>query len=331
MNKRILSGINPSSSKGLHLGNYFGAVKEHVYFQQKGECFYFVANIHSLNTIFDPKAVEQNTMNVFTEFLAFGIDPEKTTFYVESDIPEITYLQTVLNNVVTVAELKRMHAYKDKLREDVSADAIGMGLFSYPVLMAADILLFNADIVPVGEDQAQHVEITREMARTFNNRYGEILKVPELYIKKETARVLGIDGERKMSKSLGNDIPVFADEKEIKRQIMAITTDPARVHPTDPGDPKKNVAFTYLELLGYDSAKLNEMKESYKKGTIGDVEIKNILFDIYMEYFADFRKRKEELLEKKDFIFELRKKGSERARTIAEITLQKVKQAVGLS
>ncbi len=329
--KRILSGINPSSSKGLHLGNYFGAAKAHVEFQEKGECFYFVANLHSLNTVFNPKEVEENTTNIFIEYLAFGIDPEKTTFYVENEIPEITYLQTILNNVVTVGELKRMHAYKDKMQTDISPDAISLGLFSYPVLMAADILAFKADVVPVGEDQAQHVEICREMARTFNNRYGNILKIPELYIKKETARVLGIDGERKMSKSLGNDIPVFADEIMVKKQIMAIKTDPARIHSTDPGDPSKNVAFTYLGLLEYDSNKIHDMKERYTKGTIGDVEIKNILCDVYFQYFADMRKRKEELLKNKDYIMEIRKKGGERARQIASETLTAVKQAVGLS
>ncbi len=328
--KRILSGINPSSSKGLHLGNYLGAVKSHVEFQDKGECFYFIANLHSLNTVFNKQEVMDNTMNIYTEYLAFGIDPEKTTFYVESDIPEIPYLQTILNNVVTVSELKLMHAYKDKMKEEVGHDAISMGLFSYPVLMAADILVFDADIVPVGEDQTQHVEICREMARTFNNRYGDVLKIPELYIKKEAARVMGIDGERKMSKSLGNDIPVFADEKVIRSQIMAITTDPARIHPTDPGDPEKNIAFNYFELLEYDKDKIEEMKERYKKGTIGDVEIKKLLFDVYMEYFADMRARKEELLKNRDYIHELRIKGAQKAQKIAEDVLRKIKRAVGV-
>lgn len=328
--KRILSGINPSSSKGLHLGNYLGAVKSHVEYQNHGECFYFIANLHSLNTVFNEREVMDNTMNIFTEYLAFGIDPEKTTFYVESDIPEIPYLQTILNNVVTVSELKLMHAYKDKMKEDMGHDAISMGLFSYPVLMAADILIFDADVVPVGEDQTQHVEICREMARTFNNRYGDVLKIPELSVKKETARVIGIDGERKMSKSLGNDLPVFADEKTIREQIMSITTDPARIHPTDPGDPSKNVAFTYFELLGFDTNKLEDMKERYKKGTIGDVEIKKTLFDVYMEYFADIRKRKEDLLDNRDYIHELRIQGARKAQQVAETTLRRIKKAVGV-
>lgn len=329
--KRILSGINPSSTKGLHLGNYFGMVRPAVDFQNDGECFYFVANVHSLNTVFDPTEVKNNTLNIYTEFLAFGVDPDKTVFYVESDIPAITYLQTILNNTVTVAELQRMHAYKDKLQEDVSPDALGMGLFSYPVLMAADILAFDADVIPVGEDQAQHVEICREMARTFNNRYGAILKIPELYIKKDVARVKGIDGQRKMSKSLGNDIPIFAREEEIKKQIMSIKTDPARIHPTDPGDPAKNVAFDYLGLLEYGKDKLFEMEERYRKGTVGDVEIKKILYEVFLEYFKDMRAKKVELSKNQDYILELRKKGAEKANKIAEQTLQKVKEVVGLS
>jgi tryptophanyl-tRNA synthetase len=270
-------------------------------------------------------------MNVFMEYLAFGIDPTKTTFYVESDIPEIPYLQTILNNVVTVSELKRMHAYKDKLQSDTSTDTISQGLFSYPVLMAADILMFDADVVPVGEDQAQHVEICREMGRTFNNRYKkELLKIPDVSINKKVARVPGIDGQRKMSKSLGNDLPIFAPEKMIKDQIMNITTDPARIHPTDPGDPDKNVAFTYMDLLDYDNNKLHDMKERYKKGTIGDVEIKKTFFEFFMDYFSEFRKKKEEYLENKDYLQEIRAKGAKKAHDIAALKMDKIKKATGV-
>jgi len=328
--KRALSGITPSSTKGLHLGNYLGMVKPAVDFQNTANCFYFIANTHSLNTVFDPQEVKQNTMNIFTEFLALGIDIQKTVFYVESDIGAIPYLQTILNNVVTVAELKRMHAYKDKLQDEIPPDQIGMGLFSYPVLMTADILLFDTDIVPVGEDQAQHVEIAREMARTFNNRYGDVLKVPELFVKKDVARVPGIFGKKKMSKSLGNDIPIFAPEDEIKKQIMQIKTDPARIHPTDPGDPKKNITFTYFNLLGYDDQKLDDMKQQYHTGTIGDVEIKTTFYNFYLEYFADFRSKKRELGRNKSDIQTLRIEGAKKANAVAEPVLERVKEAVGL-
>lgn len=336
MKKRILSGITPSSAKGLHLGNYLGAVKPHVEFQDKGECFYFIANLHALNNVFDAKEVESNTMNIFAEYLAFGIDPEKTTFYVQSDIPEIPYLQTILNNSVTVSELKRMHAYKDKLQNDVSQDAINFGLFSYPVLMTADILLFEPDIVPVGEDQAQHVEIARDIARTFNKRYGNTIKIPELFVKKDVARVPGIDGKRKMSKSLGNDIPIFGKEEEIKSQIMKLTTDPARIHPEDPGDPSRNVAFTYLKLLDYDKADTGEdpsyaeLHTRYRQGKIGDVEIKKIFYRYFLNYFAEIRRKKEEILKDPEYIKDLRKEGAKKANEFAYTMLEKVKDACGV-
>lgn len=327
---RILSGITPSSTKGLHLGNYVGMVKRAVELQDKGECFIFVANMHSLNTVHNPKEVEENTMNVFLEYLAFGIDPNKSTFYIESDIPEIPYLQTILNNVVTVAELQRMHGYKDKLAQDADESNMSAGLFEYPVLMAADILLFDVDVVPVGEDQTQHVEIAREMARTFNNRYGEVLKVPEVSVQKETARVIGIDGRRKMSKSLGNDIPVFADEKVIYKQIMSITTDPARIRPTDPGDPAKNVCFSYLRLLDYDQKGITDLEERYRVGTVGDVEIKKLVYEVFLRYFTPFRERKAQLLQDIPNVKQIRTLGQAKAGAIATQNIARIRSSCGV-
>lgn len=328
---RILSGINPSSEKGLHIGNYFGAVKRFVELQEKGECFFFVANLHSLNTIFDGKKVSGYTNNVFAEYLALGIDPEKSVFFVESDVPEITYLQTILNNVVTVSELKRMHGYKDKLAKDVDADAISAGLFEYPVLMAADILLFSPDIVPVGDDQTQHVEIAREIARTFNNRYGDILKIPQSSIEKQTARVMGTDGARKMSKSLGNDISIFADEKTVKRQIRSIVTDPARVRPTDPGDPEKNICFSYLRLFKlHTEEQIVELEARYRKGTVGDVEIKNMVEEAFFYVFTPYRARKVELLQNENLLMDMRKTGAEKARSAALTKIEAIKKACGV-
>jgi len=327
---RILSGITPSSPKGLHLGNYLGMVKPAVALQETGECFYFVANLHALNNVFDSNQVKQNTHNIFVEYLAFGVNPETTTFFVESDILGIPYLQTILNNMVTISELKRMHGYKDKFQGDVNPDQIGMGLFSYPVLMAADILLFKPDVIPVGEDQSQHVEIAREMARTFNNRYGDVLKIPELSVQKNVARVPGIFGDRKMSKSLGNDIPIFGTEQEIMKQIMSIKTDPARIHPTDPGNPDKNLTFTYFDLLEYDAQKLEDMKEKYQKGKIGDVEIKSTFLNFFLEYFADFRLKKIQLQKDTEQIQSLRIQGAQKANLIAETVLEEVKRTVGV-
>lgn len=327
---RILSGINPSSTKGLHLGNYVGMVKHAVKLQQEGECFIFVANLHSLNTIYNPKEVAENTTNVFIEYLAFGIDPYKSTFYVESDVSEIPYLQTILNNMVTVSELQRMHGYKDKLVKETDSSTINAGLFEYPVLMAADILVFEADIVPVGEDQTQHVEIAREIGRTFNNRYGKIFKIPELSIHKETSRVIGIDGQRKMSKSLGNDIPIFADEKTVRKQIMSITTDQSRIKPTDPGDPSKNVCFEYLKLIDFDKQQILELETRYRLGTVGDVEIKQLVFDEFMKYFTPYRQRKQEFLQDQDEINNIRIMGAQKARLVASNTLTKIKLACGV-
>lgn len=336
MTDRMLSGITPSSAKGLHLGNFFGAVKPHIEGQENSECFYFVANLHALNTVFNPQEVRENTDNIFIEYLAFGIDPDKTVFFIQSDIPEIPYLQTIFNNVVTVAELKRMHAYKDKLQQDTAHDAISFGLFSYPVLMAADILAFAPHGVPVGEDQAQHVEICREIAQTFNARYGDVLRVPELRIQKDVARIVGIDGKRKMSKSLGNDIPIFAEETVVKEQIMKITTDPARIRPTDPGNPEKNVCFLYLKLLDHDTIKspddpsLHEMMTRYRQGSIGDVAIKKVLFRTFLTYFHPYRQKKAELLKQPKYIEEVRKHGATKARKVAGETLHHVAQAVGV-
>ncbi|PIZ66027.1 tryptophan--tRNA ligase [Candidatus Roizmanbacteria bacterium CG_4_10_14_0_2_um_filter_36_9] len=325
--KRILSGITPSSTKGLHLGNYLGMIKPAIKLQNDGQCYYFVANMHGLNSVYNPEQLRRNAENIFIEYLAFGVDPEKTIFFFESDIPFIPYLQTILNNAVTVSELKRMHAYKDKLVGEQKEDSIGMGLFSYPMLMAADILAFDTEVVPVGEDQAQHVEIAREIARTFNNRYGDILTLPVAQIDKNVARVPGIFGKRKMSKSLGNDLPIFAMEDEIKKQIMNIKTDPARIHPKDPGDPSKNVTFTYLDLLNYDTV---DLKDRYTKGTISDVEIKKILLSFFLEYFNDARTKKVELLKNKEFISKIRFEGAAKANEVANTVLTRVKNAIGI-
>lgn len=327
---RILSGITPSSTKGLHLGNYVAAVKRHVALQNKGECYYFVANLHSLNTVYNPKEVQDNTLNIFTEYLAFGIDPDKSTFYIESDIPEIPYLQTILNNVVTVPELQRMHGYKDKLIKDADESNLSAGLFEYPVLMASDILLFDADVVPVGEDQTQHVEISREMARTFNNRYGDVFKIPELSVEKSYGRIIGIDGQRKMSKSLGNDIPVFADEKTIYKQIMSITTDPARIRPTDPGDPQKNVCFSYLTIMDYDPKHITELKEKYCAGTVRDVEIKKLVYEVFLKYVSSFRERKTQLESQPEYIHQMRIQGADKARKYSVQKLKDVRGACGI-
>ncbi|MBD3280835.1 tryptophan--tRNA ligase [Candidatus Dojkabacteria bacterium] len=329
----LVTGITPSSPKGLHLGNYLGAVKPHVEFQDKvGQGNYFIADYHALNMVFDPEQFKVNVRGTYLDYLALGIDPERenVNFYIESGVPEIAELNIILNNVVTMAELKRMHAYKDKFQKGVSEDSINHGLFNYPVLMAADILIFGADFVPVGEDQKQHVEITRDIAQSFNKKYGEVLTVPDVYIKKEVARVVGIDGEKKMSKSLGNDIPIFGSEEEIRKQIFAIVTDPARIHPDDPGDPAKNPIFSYMKLMDYDESKRKEFEERYKAGTVGDVEIKKAFYEFFLEYFKEARERREKFVADEAGITELIEKNNSGVRAKAQEMMEKVRKAVGV-
>ena len=328
--KRILSGITPSSSKGLHLGNFLGAVKPHIEFQDQGECFYFIADYHALNTVYDAEVFRSNTYETYLDYLALGIDLDKTVFYLESQVPDIFELTEILNNVVTYAQMQKMHAFKDKLANpDADIGTINMGLFNYPILMAADILAFEPDIVPVGEDQAQHVEIARDIAKAFNNRYGDVIKVPELFIKKDVARVPGTDGERKMSKSLGNDLTLFADEQELKKQIMGITTDPNRIKKDDPGDPEKNVIFQYMKLMKYDEIRISELENRYKEGSVGDVEVKMEFYGFFLEYFAESRERRVEIGNDRERISKIIAENSSQARNVADKTMEKVRRAIG--
>lgn len=327
----ILSGITPSSSKGLHLGNYLGAVKPQVEFQSQGQCFYFIADVHALNTVFDAETLRSNVYNTYLDYLALGIDLSKTTFYIESKINSIFELTEYFNNVVTVAQMQRMHAFKDKLQDpNASFESINMGLFTYPILMAADILVFEPDIIPVGEDQSQHVEIARDIAKSFNNTYGQTLKVPELFVTKEAARVPGTDGERKMSKSLGNDLTIFADEKTIKNQVMGIKTDPNRIKKDDPGDPEKNVIFKYFRLMDFDSEKISEYEDRYRKGTIGDVELKNEFYEFYLDYFSDFRKKRSKLAANPNQVQEIIRENTEKANKVANLTIEKARKSIGI-
>lgn len=333
---RVLSGITPSSSNGLHIGNYLGAVQPHLEFQSadERECFYFIADYHALNTVHDPKEFRQNVIDTYLDYLALGIDLSATTFFIESHVREIVELTEIINNVVTLAQMKRMHAYKDKLADpDADIDSINMGLFNYPILMAADILVFEPDIVPVGEDQAQHVEIARDIAKSFNHRYNQDeniqLKVPELYIKDGVGRIKGTDGERKMSKSLGNDLTIFASEERITEQVNSIKTDENRIHKDDPGDPEKNTVFYYMHLMGFDPEMLQDYEDRYRKGTIGDREIKAEFTKFFIEYFAEARKRRAEFAKDSDQLIKLMQENGEKATAVAEQTMKKVKDMIG--
>src|SRR5512147_1637616 len=239
---RILSGIQPSGT--LHLGNYFGMMKPAIELQDKGQAYYFIANYHSMTTLVDPAERRQNTLDVALDFLACGLDPQKTVFFRQSDVPEVTELTWMLSTVTPMGLLERCTSYKDKVAKGISPNH---GLFAYPVLMAADILIYDSNVVPVGQDQKQHVEVTRDIAIKFNETYGPTFVIPEPKIREETAVVPGVDGQ-KMSKSYGNTIEIFGDEKALRKKVMSILMDSRTPQEPKP-DAEKNLAIQLLRLL----------------------------------------------------------------------------------
>jgi len=324
---RILSGIQPSGV--LHIGNYFGMMKPAVALQAEGEALYFIADYHALTSVRDPDALRENCRRVAVDFLACGLDPERATLFRHSDVPQVTELAWILSTVAPMGLLERAHSYKDKLARGLSAT---VGLFSYPVLMAADILIYDSDVVPVGKDQKQHIEMTRDLAVKMNEIFGQskgdgqIFKLPEARIQPATETVPGIDGQ-KMSKSYGNNIDIFGDEKEMRRRVMSIVTDSTPVEA--PKDPAKSTIFKLYSLV----ASKNEnaaMREQFLKGGTGYGDFKKQLFDKLWEYFAPMRKRREEILADKSFIDSVLKKGASRANEIAEQVMKRVREAVGL-
>jgi len=318
---RILSGIKPSGE--LHNGNYLGMIRPMVESQKRGELFCFIANLHSLTTTFDGKEMARYTLDAIIDLIALGIDPEKSYFWVQSDVPEVTELTWYLNNVTPVGLLERSHAYKDALAKDIPANN---GLFSYPVLMAADILAYQSNLVPVGKDQKQHVEITRDIAIKFNNTYGEVFTIPEPEIAEGIAVIPGIDGQ-KMSKSYGNTIEIFGPEKEIRKKIMSIVTDPTPVEA--PKDPGKSIIYALYHLFANENASA-EMARKFREGGYGYGEAKKELFAVIWEHFLLFRKKREELRNNLDHVATLRRNGAEKARTVLMTTLEKVRMMVGV-
>ena len=342
--KRLLSGITPSGDGSLHIGNYLGAVKQFIELAQRNETYLMVADLHALTTIHDKKQLSHNIETLVLNELSLligglgglegvgGVEGfgKKITFFRQSDVAQHTELQSVLNNVTPLGLIKRAHAYKDKLQNEVGEDDINMGLFCYPILMAADILLYKPDLVPVGKDQKQHVEITRDIAERFNKIYkNKIFKLPEPYIPEEVAAVLGTDGKRKMSKSLGNVISIFEDEEIIKKQVMSTYTDPTRIHATDPGHVEGNMVFTYLDFFG-ESGKVDELKKAYREGKVSDIEVKNYLHELLLKYFANARQTYKELVANPKTVKKILEDGAEKARTVAGETMGEVREAVGL-
>ncbi|TRZ49727.1 tryptophan--tRNA ligase [bacterium] len=329
-NKRVLSGINPSGS-ALHIGNYFGAVKPQIALQETMETYYFIADLHALTTVQSREELQKNIKNVVLDYLALGLDPEKCVFFRQSDIPQHSQMAVVLGNYVTFSHMKRMHAFKDKLHKGADEESINMGLFNYPILMAADILLYKPDGVPVGEDQRQHVEITRDIAEAFNKAYNkEVLRLPEPVISKETGKMMGTDGVRKMSKSLGNVIEIFADDDVIRKQIMSCFTDPNRLKATDPGTVEGNPVFVFHDLLNDDKVEVEELKRRYREGTVGDVEVKEKLFVAHQRYFEQAKKKREELSGNPELVQKILRDGANKAIRVAAETMNEVYETVGI-
>src|SRR6266545_2560266 len=323
---RILSGIQPSGV--LHIGNYFGMMKPAIALQAEGEALYFIADYHALTSVRDPEALRENCRRVALDFLACGLDPERATLFRHSDVPQVTELAWILSTVAPMGLLERATSYKDKLARGMSAN---VGLFSYPILMAADILIYDSDVVPVGKDQKQHIEITRDLAVKMNETFGsepdgQIFKLPEPRIQPATEVVPGIDGQ-KMSKSYGNNIDIFGDEKETRKRVMSIVTDSTPVEA--PKDPERSTIVQLYSLFG-SKDELANMKEQFKKGGTGYGDFKKELFEKLWGYFAPMRKRREEILRDKSYINNVLTKGAKRANEIADQVMQRVRKAVGL-
>jgi tryptophanyl-tRNA synthetase len=329
--QRLLSGITPSGDGALHIGNYLGAVKQFIDLAKQVDCFLMVADLHALTTIHDKKTLQHNTETLILNELALLGDLSNITFFRQSDVLMHSELTWILSNVTPLGLLKRAHAYKDKLQKDVMEDDINLGLFNYPILMSADILLYKPDLVPVGKDQKQHVEICRDIAEKFNHIYKKtVFKLPEPYIPEDVASVLGTDGQRKMSKSLGNIISLFADEETIQKQVNATFTDPTRRHATDPGHIEGNMVFAYLDFFG-DSERVEEYKQSYQEGKVGDVEVKKYLYESLLTYFAPARERYKELSANPQKVKNILETGAEKARTVAAQTMKEVRDAIGMT
>ncbi|MDE0569305.1 MAG: tryptophan--tRNA ligase [Verrucomicrobiales bacterium] len=319
---RILSGIQPSGR--LHVGNFFGMMQPSIRLQEEGEAFYFIADYHSLTTVQDPDALKENVSNVAVDFLACGLDPNKAIFFKQSDVPEVTELSWLLSTVTPMGFLNRCHSYKDKTERGLEATH---GLFAYPVLMAADILIYDSNVVPIGDDQKQHLEVTRDIATKFNNLYGDVFVIPEPKIREDKARVPGLDGQ-KMSKSYGNILELFGEEKATRKKIMSITTDSTPVE--DPKDPSNSIIVDLFSLVASDQ-QLEEMKDDFLKGGVGYGDFKKRLFEAFWEYFEPMRARRKELCEDPQYIENILKEGAARAREAASATLKRARHSCGIT
>lgn len=316
----LISGVKPTGRP--HVGNYFGAMKQFVDLQDRYQSYIFIANYHAFTTIHDGKSLSRDSLDIALDYLAIGLDPEKTTLFLQSDVPEVTELAWIFNCITTMPYLSRAHAYKDKIAK---GEEVSVGTFDYPLLMAADILIQDANVVPVGQDQKQHVEIARDTAEKFNRLFGETFVLPEPLILESVKTVLGIDG-RKMSKSYGNAISLFAEPDEIKKQVMAIVTDSKT--PDEPKDPGACNVFALHKL--FSGAHLADIEKRYMNGGIGYKESKEILIEQMEKCIAPLRERRKTLAKDEGHVRQILKNGGEIARERAHAKMQIVKERAGL-
>jgi len=319
---RILSGIQPSGT--LHIANYFAMMKPMIEYQYDNELFCFIVNYHALTSNPSGTRLKENTVEAAIDFLALGLDPDKAYFWVQSDVPEVTELTWILSCHTSLGLLERSHSYKDKVAR---GNVPNTGLFTYPVLMAADILIYKAEIIPVGKDQKQHVEITRDIALKFNSIFGDVFVIPEPQIAEEVSVIPGTDGQ-KMSKTYGNTIDIFEDEQALRKKVMKIVTDSKPVE--EPKNPDTCNLFALYRLFA-EKELLEKMKSRYLKGGVGYGEVKKELFGLIWEYFQPFRKKRETYSRDRGEVINILRKGAEKTRKIAVETLGLVKKVTGLS
>ena len=319
---RTLTGITPSGT--LHIGNYFGAMRPAIEAQAGGDCFYFIADYHSMTSVTDSAERRANTRGIAIDWLACGLDPKKSVFWVQSDVPEVCELTWLIGSLTPMGLLERAHSYKDKTAKGISPN---FGLFAYPVLMAADILLYDTNAVPVGQDQRQHLEMTRDIAIKYNQTYGETFVIPEAVIRADVAVVPGLDGQ-KMSKSYGNTLEIFGDEKTLRKKVMSIVMDsrtPAEPKP----DAEKNLCIQLLKLVA-PSDVAADLESRLRAGGLGYGDLKKALFEHYWNYFAAARTRRDELLADPGYVDQVLKEGAERARSVASVVIKRARRAAGL-
>ena len=330
--KIILTGDRPTGK--LHLGHYTGSLKNRVALQNSGlyDMFVMIADQQALtDNAKNPEKIINSVMEVTMDYLAVGLDPEKTNIFIQSQIPELAELTVYYLNLVTVARLSRNPTVKDEIKQKGFGEGIPAGFFVYPVSQVADITAFKADLVPVGNDQKPMIEQTREIVRSFNNTYGELLVEPEgMYPEGIEGRMPGIDGKAKMSKSLGNAIYLSDDEETVKKKVMSMFTDPNHIRVEDPGCVENNTVFTYLDAFCTDKAYVEELKAHYRRGGLGDVKVKRYLNEVLQAELAPIRARRAELEKDKAYLYEVLKKGSENAKEVAAQTLKEVREAMGI-